>query len=158
MNSSRLVAKIRDARPLYDLAARHLGRADARRALCRVEQGRLGRGRSGDARPGTAVWEIGLPAAYSPQGAAVTLLFTQSVAAMSDEAIRQTLSGGVYMDAETLDVLNRRGFGESDRPDRRAGTARGLHRGTDRPSAQRSFRRSPTRLPAVVLPCARAMC
>jgi len=59
-----------------------------------------------------AVWEIGLPAAYGPDGAAVTLLFSQSVATMSDDEIRQVLAGAVYMDAETLDTLNRRGFGE----------------------------------------------
>ena len=58
------------------------------------------------------MWEIGLPAAYGPEGAAVTLLFPQSVATMSDDEIRQVLAGAVYMDAETLDTLNRRGFGE----------------------------------------------
>ena len=107
-----LVAKILAARPLYDLAARHLGRALPiglfaawnKDAWAAADLGMLGLA--------PQVWEIGLPAAYSPQGAAVTLLFTQSVAAMSDDAIRQALAGGVYMDAETLDALNRRGFGD----------------------------------------------
>jgi hypothetical protein len=59
-----------------------------------------------------SIWEIGLPAAYSPADAAVTLLFQQSIATMSDEQIRDVLSQSVYLDAETLDTLNRRGFGQ----------------------------------------------
>jgi hypothetical protein len=107
-----LVATIREARPLFDLAAKHLGRARPvglfaawnKDAWAAADLGMLGQA--------PQVWEIGLPAAYSPQGAAVTLLFPQSVAAMSDDTIRQTLSAGVYMDAETLGTLNRRGFGD----------------------------------------------
>jgi hypothetical protein len=57
-----------------------------------------------------AVWEIGLPAAYRAENAAVTLLFPASAATLSDDEIRRVLSSGVYMDAETLDTLNRRGF------------------------------------------------
>lgn len=106
-----LVARIHAARPLYDLAAKHLGRAHPvglhaawnKDAWAVADLGMLGLA--------PQLWEIGLPAAYSPQGAAVTLLFTQSVAAMSDEALRRTLSAGVYMDAETLAAINGRGFG-----------------------------------------------
>jgi len=106
-----LVAAIRDARPLFDAAARNLGRARPvglwaawNKDSWAADLGMLGQA--------PAVWEIGLPAAYRPDGAAVTLLFTQSVATMSDGEIRKVLAGGVYMDAETLDALNRRGLGE----------------------------------------------
>lgn len=106
-----LVAAICDARPLFDVAAKHLGRtrpvglfAAWNKDSWAADLGMLGQA--------PAVWEIGLPAAYGPDGAAVTLLFTQSVATMSDDEIRKALSGAVYMDAETLDALNRRGFGE----------------------------------------------
>ncbi len=105
-----LVAAIRDARPLYDLAARHLGRdrpvgvfAAWDKNSWAADVGMLGQAPS--------IWEIGLPAAYSPADAAVTLLFQQSIATMSDEQIRDVLSQSVYLDAETLDTLNRRGFG-----------------------------------------------
>lgn len=107
-----MVAKIHAARPFYDLAAKHLGRAIPVGLYVAWDKDAWAAADLGMHSQAPAVWELGLPAAYSRQGAAVTLLFTQSVAAMSDEAIRQTLSGGVYMDAETLDALNRRGFGE----------------------------------------------
>jgi hypothetical protein len=107
-----LVAAIRDARPLFDVAAKHLGRAPPvglwaswSKDSWAADLGMLGQA--------PAVWEIGLPAAYGPEGAAVTLLFPQSIATMSDDEIRQVLAGAVYMDAETLDTLNRRGFGEA---------------------------------------------
>jgi hypothetical protein len=105
-----LVATIRDARPLFDLAAQHQGRVLpvgifatwSKDSWASSDLGMLGQAPS--------VWEIGLPAAYSPQGAAVTLLFSQNVAIMSDDEIRQVLSGAVYMDAETLTAVNGRGF------------------------------------------------
>ncbi len=106
-----LVAAIRTARPLLDLAARHLGRARPVGLFAAWDKDSWAAdvGMLGQAPP---LWEIGLPAAYSPDGAAVTLLFQQSIATMSDDQIRQVLSQGVYMDAETLETLNRRGFGE----------------------------------------------
>ena len=58
------------------------------------------------------VFEIGLPAAYGPKGAAVTMLLPQSLETMSKEEITNILSSGVYMDAPTLDALNRLGFQE----------------------------------------------
>ncbi len=106
-----LVAAIRNARPLFDLAAKHLGRARPvglwaawNKDSWAADTGMLGQA--------PAVWEIGLPTAYGPEGAAVTMLFRQSVATMSDDEIQRLLAGAVYMDAETLDTLNDRGFGE----------------------------------------------
>lgn len=106
-----LVAAISRARPLFDLAAKYCQRAQPIGLFAAwnkdswvADVGMLGQA--------PAVWEIGLPAAYSPQGAAVTLLFPQSVATMSDDELRKVLSGAVYTDAATLDALNRRGLGE----------------------------------------------
>jgi hypothetical protein len=107
-----MVAKICAARPFFDLAAKHLGRARPVGLFAAWNKDAWAAADLGMLAQAPAVWEIGLPAAYSPEGAAVTLLFPQSVAAMSDDAIRQALAGGVYTDAETLDALNRRGFGQ----------------------------------------------
>jgi hypothetical protein len=107
-----MVATIRDARPLFDLAAKYQGRVEpvgVYAAWSKDSWASSDLGMLGQAPP---VWEIGLPAAYSPQGAAVTLLFSQNVAIMSDEEIRQVLATAVYMDAETLAAINRRGLGD----------------------------------------------
>jgi len=115
-----LVARLRQARPFYDLMARHLGRA---RPMGLFTAWNKDQAAAGDfiSHPGWAMGhlnqsaqllEAGLPAAYHPQGAAVTLLFPQSVAAMTPEQIRQTLAGGVYTDVETLNVLNQLGYQE----------------------------------------------
>jgi hypothetical protein len=106
-----LVAAIHQARPLFDLTAKYCQRlrpiglfAAWNKDLWATDTGMLGLA--------PVLWEIGLPAAYNPQGAAVTLLFPQSVVTMTDDEIRKVLSTAVYMDAETLDALNRRGLGE----------------------------------------------
>ena len=115
-----LVARLRQTRAFYDLMARHLGRArpiglftawnkDQAAAGDFITNPWWGLGHLGQ---GSQVLEMGLPAAYHPRGAAVTLLFPQSVAAMSPEEIRQALQGGVYTDVETLNVLNQLGFQE----------------------------------------------
>lgn len=113
-----LVARLRQARPFYDLMARHLGRARTIGLFTawNKEQAAAGDFVSnpwwgmGHLNQASQMLEMGLPAAYHPNGAAVTLLFPQSVATMSREEIRQVLSGGVYTDVETLNVLNRLGF------------------------------------------------
>ena len=107
-----MVAKIHQTRPFFDQAARHFGRttpvgvyaAWSKDAWAVADLGMLGQA--------PAMWEIGLPAAYSAQGAAVSLLFAQNVPLMSDEQLRSVLSGGVYMDADALNAVNQRGFGE----------------------------------------------
>lgn len=115
-----LVARLHQARGFYDLMARHLGRArpiglftawnkDQAVASDLVDNPGWG---MGHLSRGSQVLEMGLPAAYHPDGAAVTLLFPQSVAALSPDEIRKVLGGAVYTDVETLDVLNRQGFQE----------------------------------------------
>jgi hypothetical protein len=111
-----MVARLRKARPFYDLMAKHLGRAEPiglftawnkDSALAANMFG--GAGFWGES---AQVFEIGLPTAYGPNGAAVTLLFPQSLATMSKDEITKTLSSGVYTDAATLTQLNQMGFQE----------------------------------------------
>lgn len=115
-----LVARLHQTRAFYDLMARQLGRArpiglftawnkDQAAAGDFINQPGWAMGHLGQ---GSQILEAGLPAAYHAQGAAVTLLFPQSVAAMSPAEIRQALAGGVYTDVETLNLLNQRGFQE----------------------------------------------
>jgi hypothetical protein len=105
-----LVAAIRDARPLFDLLARHQGRHTpvGLHVAWSIDSWAADLGMLAQA---PQMWEIGLPAAYDARGASVTLLFPQSVATMSDDELRRVLSTSVYTDAETLDTLNHRGFG-----------------------------------------------
>jgi hypothetical protein len=116
-----LIARIRQARPFYDLMAKHLGRAkpvgvfpawNKDSALAADFPGGDWFNSWGGGYLGTAahLLDIGLPTAYSPEGAAVTLLFPQSVAAMSKEEITKVLSSAVYMDADTLTLLNQLGY------------------------------------------------
>lgn len=115
-----LVARIRQARPFYDLMAKYLGRArpvglftawNKNQAAVGDFAGEAGSG-LGHLGMASPLLEIGLPAAYHPEGAAVTLLFPQSVAAMSRDQIRQVLASGVYTDVATLNLLNQLGFQE----------------------------------------------
>ncbi|MBM3999684.1 MAG: hypothetical protein FJ297_09135 [Planctomycetes bacterium] len=124
-----LVQKLHAMRPFYDRMARHLGRA---RPVGLFTAWNKDQAAAGDivGNPGWATshlgqsyqtFEMGLPAAYSSDTASVTLLFPQSVAAMSRDAIRHALSGAVYADVETLNRLNQMGYHEltglsADRP------------------------------------------
>jgi len=116
-----LIARIRQARPFYDLMAKHLGRAkpvgvfpawNKDTALSSDFPGGDWFNSWGGGYLGTAshLLDVGLPTAYSAEKAKVTLLFRQSVAAMSKEDIAKTLSAGVYTDAETLAMLNQMGY------------------------------------------------
>jgi hypothetical protein len=106
-----MLAAIRQARPFLDLLAAQFQRSSPAGlwAAWNKDSWAADPGMLGQAPP---LWEIGLPAAYSSKNAAVTLLFAQNVATFSDDEIESVLATGVYMDAETLSALNRRGFGE----------------------------------------------
>ena len=115
-----LVARLRAARPFYDLMAKHLGRS---RPIGVFTAWNKDQAAAGDlvnnpnwgvahVNLGSQVLEMGLPAAYHPSGAAVTLLFAQSVAAMAPDEIKRALAGAVYTDVETLNALNRMGYQE----------------------------------------------
>ena len=58
------------------------------------------------------IYNIGLPAAYSNENISVYLLNGALANDYSDNELKHILSAGVYMDADALDVLNKRGFGE----------------------------------------------
>lgn len=58
-----------------------------------------------------AIAAIGLPVSTEPTNACVTLLDASCAMRLSDEALARTLGGGALLDAEALDVVNRRGFG-----------------------------------------------
>jgi hypothetical protein len=106
-----MLVAIHEARPFLDLLASHFQRSPpiGLWAAWNKDSWAADLAMLGQAPP---LWEIGLPAAYSSKGAEVTLLFAQNVATMSDDEIRSVLTKAVYMDAETLIALNRRGFGE----------------------------------------------
>jgi hypothetical protein len=106
-----IVAAIRDARPLFDVMAREFGRARPVGLFAAWNKDSWAAD-TGMLSLAPAVWEIGLPVAYGPEGAVVTLLFPQSLAVMSAADIEKVLAGAVYMDAATLDALNRGGYGE----------------------------------------------
>lgn len=106
-----MVARIHQTRPFFDQAARHFGRATPAGVYACWSKDAWAGADMGMLSQAPVVWEIGLPAAYSPQGAAVTLLFAQNVSLMSDEQLRSVLAGGVYMDADALNAVNQRGFG-----------------------------------------------
>lgn len=117
-----LVAKIAASRPFYDLLVRHLGRkklAGIRPAWNKDSAA------TGDPAGGNwsaysgflhgrapQMFEIGVPVAYGPEHASVTLLSGDGINAFSDDQIRQILSQGVYMDAIALIVLNHRGLSD----------------------------------------------
>jgi len=144
-----LVSAIREARPLFDLLARHLQRAQPVGLFAAWDQdswatdpGMLGQA--------AAVWEIGLPAAYGRQGAAVTLLFASSVPTMSDDQIRQVLASG-YAWTRTPSTRSIAGGLVSGRVWQwRARWPRIASR-VDEAPAQRVVRRAPARLPAIIL-------
>ncbi len=117
-----LLRKLQQTRPFYDLLARHLGR----KPLVGIHpswtkdtaaSSDLAGGNwmhfSGFLR-GSAprMFELGLPIAYSPQGASVTLLTGDMIPNLSKEQIQGILSAGVYMDASALAALNDLGYQE----------------------------------------------
>lgn len=111
-----VIARLHRVRPFYDLMARHLGRAQPLGLFAAWNKDTAAAadmfGGAGFLGEASQVLEIGLPAAYSPEAAAVTLLFQPSLATMSKEEILKVLSSGVYMDTGTLSKLNEMGFGE----------------------------------------------
>ncbi|MCX6219567.1 MAG: hypothetical protein NTZ69_01095 [Bacteroidia bacterium] len=115
-----LVARLQEARPFFDLMAKSLGRS----AISGIHTfwnknsfitGKLTEGdwvSSGNPVVSHDIYNIGLPACYSGNNAQVTILGKDNIFALSKVEIKNLLSGGVYMDAETLQQLNDMGFGE----------------------------------------------
>ncbi|MGV8092908.1 MAG: hypothetical protein AB2L24_13705 [Mangrovibacterium sp.] len=115
-----LLTRLQEVRPFCDLMARTLGRFPITGVQTfwnkdSYSTGNLKEGNwlsSGFPVVSHEFYEIGLPACYSNQHAPVTILGGNNVLALSKDEIKKLLSGGVYMDAETLKQLNKMGFGE----------------------------------------------
>lgn len=115
-----LIARLYEARPYFDMMARTLGRNELAGvqtfwninsyATGKAEEGNWVT--SGNPLVNHDLYNIGLPTTYSNKNAKVTILGKDNVLVLSKEEIRNLLSGGVYMDAEALQQLDRMGFGE----------------------------------------------
>ena len=115
-----LVARLQESRPFFDLMAKSLGRS----AITGVHTfwnknsyvtGKLSDGNwtsSGNPLVSHEFYDIGLPISYSDKNAPVTILGKDNIFALSKDEIKNLLTGGVYMDAETLQQLNDMGFGD----------------------------------------------
>ena len=117
------VEKMAASRPFYDLLVSTVGRSAPQGLYTGwTKNSFLASNIAGDwltgniwediAAPGREMFELGLPAAYRPDAAQVTMLSGDSVMALNDGEIRQILSSGVYMDAKALGRLNERGYGK----------------------------------------------
>lgn len=115
-----LVARLHAARPFFDLMAQILGRSPIAGIQTFWNKDSYITGQldnrnwtsSGNPLVSHDLYLIGLPACYSNSEAKVTILGKDNVFALSKEKIEELLSGGVYMDAGTLQQLNKMGFGE----------------------------------------------
>ena len=115
-----LLAKLHESRPFFDLMAKNLGRSPITGIQTfwnkdSYATGKLDNGNwtsSGNPVVNHEFTDIGLPICYSNNNAVVTILGKDNIYALSKDEIGNLLSGGVYMDAETLQQLNDLGFGE----------------------------------------------
>ena len=115
-----LVALLKEKRPFFDLLTSSLGRSEISGVHTYWNKniyvtGNINSGNwvnSGYTLASHEIYNIGLPACYSGNNSKVTILGKDNIYAISKEEIKKLLSGGVYMDAETLKQLNDMGFGE----------------------------------------------
>lgn len=115
-----LIARLQESRPFFDLMAKSLGRS----AITGVNTlwnkdsyitGNLGDGNwvsAGNPVKGHDIYNVGIPACYSVNNGQVTILGKDNIYAFSKQQMEELFSGGVYMDAEALQQLNKMGFGE----------------------------------------------
>lgn len=115
-----LADSLQNVRPFLDLMSRKLGRQPLTGVLAywnngsvvaaNAETGAWLEGRV--PLTGDDLYENGIPASYRETNAAVVMLGKDMLYSMTKEEIRKMLSGGVYIDAETLEQLNKMGYGE----------------------------------------------
>lgn len=120
---SSLLASIHKSRPFYDLLVSVLRRHPPVGVFCGWGENSystttLERGNWLDWNvPGICahmleIGELGIPTAYAPSSALVTLLAGDNVMALSEREIEMIMSSGAYIDAEALMRLNQMGYGE----------------------------------------------
>jgi len=115
-----LMFRLQESRPFFDLMARSLGRLPNTGVYAFWNKNSyvtVGLHEGNWLSPGSPVvnhdaYSIGLPACYSDKNAQITLLGKDNIFALSKDEIEKLLSRGVYLDAETLQQLNAKGFGE----------------------------------------------
>lgn len=117
-----LVVKLKQARPFLDLLAQNIGRSKPIGAYTgwgkdsfaarNIAGGNWFQGSDSATNHADEILTTGIPAAYSPSCAPVTVLSGDSPVALKDEEILKILSSGVYMDAPALSCLNEMGYGE----------------------------------------------
>ena len=115
-----LMAKLSESRPFFDLMASTLGRSPISGIHTfwnkdsyitgKIEEGNWLS--AGNPVVNHDLYSIGLPASYSGNASKVTILGKDNVLALPKFVIKILLEGGVYMDAQALNQLNKMGFGE----------------------------------------------
>jgi len=115
-----LLELLQKRRPFFDLLALSLGRSDISGINTYWNKNSYASGnisdgswiKAGNPVASHEIYNIGLPACYSAKNGKVTILGKDNVFSVPKEEIAKLLSGGVYMDAETLQQLNDMGFGD----------------------------------------------
>lgn len=119
-----LMERLMSYRPFYDLLVRKLGRSKPEGVYTgwtkesyvgvNLTQGDWFKGSVNDiiGNQAAEIFEIGIPAAYSPESASVTAVSGDTVYGMNEKQIIKMLSSGVYMDAKALIGINRMGYAE----------------------------------------------
>ena len=110
-----LLKKLNDMRPFYDLMAGALGRTKPLGVYTGWNKDSYVTNRTQSGAPSwfnyaNEIFETGIPACYSLENASVTTLSGDCIAALGDEEIQKIFAGGVYLDAEALVRLNKRGY------------------------------------------------
>lgn len=115
-----LLTALAQARPFFDLLARHLGRAPLVGIQTLWDKDTFVTANlisgswfdSASLLAGHELHDIGLPAAYARENANVVLMSKTGVYALTRDELVKALSGGVYMDAESCQHLNAMGLGD----------------------------------------------
>lgn len=119
LEKGELIRRFAKQRPFYDALASAVGRKPPRGIFTgwsadseAVKNLRAGAAYNLPQHFADEWFEIGLPVAYAPEGACLTLLGGLSPLAFDENTILDFLSQGVFLDGPALDALNEAGYGE----------------------------------------------